>query len=80
MRLPGVSQAAAVYLRQTDAYGKIFGFVAYEGDEDDKTLLHRLGEILPSYMIPSRLNIMEALPKNANGKVDRQTLKTWAAL
>lgn len=79
MRLPGVSQAAAVYLRQTDAYGKIFGFVAYEGDEDDKALLHRLGEILPSYMIPSRLNIMDALPKNANGKVDRQALKNWAA-
>lgn len=78
MRLPGVSQAAAVYLRQTEAYGKIFGFVAYEGEEDDKTLLHRLGEILPSYMIPSRLILMKALPKNANGKVDRQTLKTWA--
>ncbi|WP_022656231.1 AMP-binding protein [uncultured Desulfovibrio sp.] len=78
MRLPGVSQAAVVYHRQTAAYGKIFAFVAYEGHEDDKTLLRRLSEVLPSYMIPSRLNLMDSLPKNANGKVDRQALKNLA--
>lgn len=79
MLLPGVSQAAAVYHRQSAAYGKILAFAAYAGQEDDKALLQRLAELLPAYMLPSRLTLMDALPKNANGKVDRQALKALAA-
>ncbi len=31
---------------------------------------------LSDYMLPAKVNIMEKLPLNANGKIDRQTLKT----
>jgi amino acid adenylation domain-containing protein len=46
-----------------------------------------LGRLVPNYMIPSRWSKCRALPRNANGKVDRPRLKTdfttgniaWAA-
>jgi acyl-coenzyme A synthetase/AMP-(fatty) acid ligase len=34
-----------------------------------------LATMLPSYMLPSRWRSFEALPKNANGKIDRRVLK-----
>jgi amino acid adenylation domain-containing protein len=33
-----------------------------------------LAEILPRYMIPETITVLEELPKNANGKADRQQL------
>ena len=38
-------------------------------------LRERLATILPSYMLPSRWKGLEALPRNANGKVDRPRLE-----
>jgi amino acid adenylation domain-containing protein len=35
----------------------------------------KLAETLPAYMLPSRWLTFEALPKNANGKIDRRRLK-----
>ena len=40
-------------------------------DGDSAALLDRLGEVLPSYMIPSALRLEASFPKNASGKVDR---------
>ena len=74
MQLTNVKQTAVVYLRQNIAYGKIFAFIAYDGNKTDKDLLQDLKQFLPSYMIPFRLYIMDQLPKNANGKIDRQYL------
>ena len=34
-----------------------------------------LSEKLSSYMVPNRVNILEAMPYNANNKIDRQKLK-----
>ncbi|EUC26777.1 hypothetical protein COCCADRAFT_31526 [Bipolaris zeicola 26-R-13] len=38
------------------------------------SLLSALKHILPSYMIPTRICVLENMPLNANGKVDRQAL------
>lgn len=40
----------------------------------NESVKEHLQEKLPSYMIPSDLFVMERLPLNANGKVDRQAL------
>jgi amino acid adenylation domain-containing protein len=37
-------------------------------------LRERLGETLPDYMVPSSLVVLDSLPINANGKVDRKAL------
>jgi D-alanine--poly(phosphoribitol) ligase subunit 1 len=73
-KLPPVTQAAVVYHRTNTAYGKLVGFVACSGPVDEKALLQALAELVPEYMVPSRLQILAELPKNPNGKVDRQRL------
>jgi len=74
-KLSGVNQAAVIYHRTSAAYGKLIGFVACESEKDEKTLLAGLSELVPDYMIPSKLTVMQNLPKNPNGKVDRHQLR-----
>lgn len=69
-----INQAAVVYHRSNVAYGKLIGFVASSEDVDERALLVNLGTLLPTYMIPSRIIVRKELPKNPNGKVDRQQL------
>jgi len=52
------------------------GFVACTDAIDEKTLLTDLAGLVPDYMVPSKLMVMPKLPKNPNGKVDRQQLRT----
>jgi D-alanine--poly(phosphoribitol) ligase subunit 1 len=74
--LPEVDQAAVIYLRTQTAYGKLVAYVASAAKVGEKVLLQALGKLIPDYMIPSKLIVMPSLPKNANGKVDRQYLRT----
>ncbi|CEG58352.1 amino acid adenylation domain-containing protein [Legionella fallonii] len=69
-----INQAAVVYHRTNVAYGKLIGFVASAEDIDEQVLLGNLTGLLPTYMIPSRIIVRKELPKNPNGKVDRQQL------
>ena len=41
---------------------------------DTARLRERLGRALPDYMVPSLFMVLEALPLNPNGKVDRKAL------
>ncbi|MFF4169351.1 amino acid adenylation domain-containing protein [Streptomyces sp. NPDC001744] len=41
---------------------------------DGPALAHGLGRVLPGYMVPSAFVLLDALPLNANGKVDRRAL------
>jgi D-alanine--poly(phosphoribitol) ligase subunit 1 len=75
-KLPQVSQAAVIYHKTNASYGKLVGFVACTDGVDEKALLTGLAGLVPDYMVPSRLVVMPKLPKNPNGKVDRQQLRT----
>ena len=74
VRLASVDQAAVIYQRTRATHGKLVGFVACSSEVDEKTLFDALGQLVPDYMVPARLIVMDKLPKNANGKVDRQNL------
>ena len=39
---------------------------------------HLAGQV-PAHMVPARLELLDAIPRTANGKTDRATLATWAA-
>jgi len=39
----------------------------------------RLREVVPTYMIPTRWQVFDQLPKNVNGKIDRASLKEFFA-
>lgn len=47
----------------------------YAGDLDTNTLAKALRTALPKYMLPNVYEKLEALPHNANGKLDRAALK-----
>ncbi len=78
IKFPQVHQAAVIYHRTNSAYGKLIGFVASPDDITEQSVLNQLAEFLPEYMIPSRIVIRPELPKNPNGKVDRQQLRMLA--
>ena len=74
--LPGIVQAAVVYKRVSTAYGKILCYVKADSQFDANEVMGQLSRKLPEYMIPSKITVMDDLPKNPNGKVDRKLLST----
>nr|WP_306437733.1 non-ribosomal peptide synthetase [Corallococcus sp. AB049A] len=72
---PGVNEAVVV-ARGMDADKRLIGYLtAHEGHAlDVEALRVHLRQRLPEYMVPASLMVMEALPLNANGKVDRKAL------
>lgn len=44
------------------------------GDAAEADLLAALRDRLPEYMVPRRIMLVESLPLNANGKIDRRAL------
>ncbi|RKG66141.1 non-ribosomal peptide synthetase, partial [Corallococcus exercitus] len=71
----GVNEAVVV-ARGTDSDKRLIGYVtAREGQVlDSEALKASLKQRLPEYMVPSALLVLESLPLNANGKVDRKAL------
>ncbi|MCF0229060.1 MAG: amino acid adenylation domain-containing protein [Parasporobacterium sp.] len=47
----------------------------YTGTEDDDTIVSGLKKLLPAYMIPNRMEHLDEMPANVNGKIDRVALK-----
>nr|WP_279635659.1 non-ribosomal peptide synthetase [Corallococcus carmarthensis] len=72
---PGVNEAVVV-ARGADSDKRLIGYVtAHQGQTLDSDVLKAsLKQRLPEYMVPSALVILEHLPLNANGKVDRKAL------
>lgn len=70
-RVPGVDACACTYLERRQRIT-----LWYEGAEQDAAALTAALETrLPRYMIPDRVVRMQALPRNANGKLDRRALQ-----
>jgi amino acid adenylation domain-containing protein len=69
----GVAQAAASVFGG-DGERSLAGYVVWHGTGDLEALRAHLRAHLPEYMVPSALVQLDALPLNANGKVDRGAL------
>lgn len=76
---PGVTGAVAVGypVAQAQALG-VVAFVTGEIPSTD-ALRRAAATVLPPYMVPSRIALLERFPLNANGKVDRAELLRMAA-
>jgi D-alanine--poly(phosphoribitol) ligase subunit 1 len=74
-----VHECAVVYRKMGDGLGEIVGFAALSRPKAPEELIRDVAEIIPSYMVPKRVTVLDSLPKNANGKIDRLTLKTIAS-
>ena len=75
----GTLQECAVVAIQTENFGGWMICCAYVGREGAEVTLNSLREhlkkLVPTYMFPVRWMPYDALPKNANGKIDRPRLK-----
>jgi D-alanine--poly(phosphoribitol) ligase subunit 1 len=76
--LAEVREAAVVYRSEHGPAGRILAYVAADETVTQREILSALSEVLPPYMLPKKVKIMEQLPKNRNGKIDRVSLKELA--
>jgi acyl-coenzyme A synthetase/AMP-(fatty) acid ligase len=80
---------AAVIVRNLEGQEtEMVGFVVVRGDDatkhlesqeeqflqTEKEIRNRLQTLLPPYMVPARIMVLDQMPLNANGKVDRKEL------
>jgi D-alanine--poly(phosphoribitol) ligase subunit 1 len=75
-QVEGVIQAAVVHKANHAGRKHIVAYVA--GGPHGAGLRRALKAILPEYMLPQRINQLSALPRNANGKIDRRALMDLA--
>ncbi|MEV7024826.1 amino acid adenylation domain-containing protein [Kitasatospora sp. NPDC093558] len=47
------------------------------GTDDPGTSAKAVGERLPAYMVPKSVHLIDDMPLNSNGKVDRNALRQW---
>ena len=68
----GINRSCVIY---DDVNKKILAFCQAQSDFSKITCKQQLTKILPQYMVPGIFILLEELPLNANGKVDRVVLK-----
>lgn len=77
--LSGVKECAVIYQRLGDGLGQILGFSAMNQPQPTEELIRQIAAIVPPYMVPRRIIVLESLPKNASGKIDRVALQALAS-
>jgi non-ribosomal peptide synthetase-like protein len=67
---------AAVVLRRENDLDELVAFMTLNGPMPDvRELRGNMREVLPPYMVPSRFEVVDALPTLSSGKTDRKALK-----
>ncbi|HKV19959.1 MAG TPA: acyl-CoA synthetase [Mycobacterium sp.] len=73
---PGVTEAAVVGVPDDDLGQRIVAYVV--GDADPQTLISYVAEQLSVHKRPRDVRIVDALPRNAMGKVLKKELASWS--
>lgn len=79
--LASLADACVIHRRNAADASVLHAFVVLESgaaDVDGAALLDKLNETLPDYMVPRRIDFLDALPLTINGKVDRRKLAEYA--
>lgn len=75
---PEVVQSVVIYQKTDDRFGDIVAFIATKNSIGKGDIKKQLQGELPDYMIPAKYIILDQLPWNQNGKVDRNRLRQMA--
>ncbi|WP_315833219.1 non-ribosomal peptide synthetase [Bradyrhizobium prioriisuperbiae] len=67
-------RAAVVVARDTGTGRQLVGYVSGDAGLDGAQLRATLSALLPDYMVPARIMVLDQLPLTPNGKVDRKAL------
>ncbi|MEO7262645.1 MAG: amino acid adenylation domain-containing protein [Jatrophihabitantaceae bacterium] len=84
-RLTGVRHAVVLVVEDRTGDRQLVGYVqrAPGAELEPAELKRLLGQWLPGYMVPSQLLVLDSLPMNSSGKVDRRALSaqpsSWLA-
>jgi D-alanine--poly(phosphoribitol) ligase subunit 1 len=73
-RIPGVDEAVALHSVR-GGVSTIVGIVASRESLTADAIRKEISKLVPNYMVPSRVDILDRLPKNDNGKIDRRLLQ-----
>ena len=52
----------------------IYGFVCEQCNFDTQSVIEHCRKVMPDYMVPRRLFVIDEMPLNVNGKIDRSAL------
>lgn len=74
-RFTGVRAAAAGLLGDDKAHQVLAVWTVLERPVDPDALTAHLAHVLPAYMIPRQIFVLDALPLTLNGKIDRAALR-----
>ena len=67
-------RSAVVVAREAGAGRQLVGYVSGEASLDGPALKAALSSVLPDYMVPARIVVLDRLPLTPNGKIDRKAL------
>ncbi|MCA6120231.1 amino acid adenylation domain-containing protein, partial [Bradyrhizobium sp. WSM 1738] len=67
-------RSAVVVAREVGVGRPLVGYVSGAGELEEAALRTALSSVLPDYMVPSRIVVLDRLPLAPNGKIDRQAL------
>jgi non-ribosomal peptide synthetase component E (peptide arylation enzyme)/acyl carrier protein len=67
-------RAAVVVAREGGTGRQLVGYVSGEASLDGAGLRTTLSSVLPDYMVPARIVVLDRLPLTPNGKIDRKGL------
>ncbi|MEU8898016.1 non-ribosomal peptide synthase/polyketide synthase, partial [Nocardia sp. NPDC048505] len=73
LALPGIAQTAVLAVADPRTGDRLVAYLVGT-DIDVAQVNSALGAVLPSYMVPSAFVVLDALPLNVNGKLDRKAL------
>ncbi|WP_460728391.1 amino acid adenylation domain-containing protein, partial [Nocardia heshunensis] len=75
LALPEIAQTAVIAKQDARTGDRLVAYLVPTGSGVDVPLVKSaLSSALPSYMVPSAFVVLEALPLNVNGKLDRKAL------
>ncbi|MBR1251127.1 non-ribosomal peptide synthase/polyketide synthase [Bradyrhizobium sp. AUGA SZCCT0169] len=67
-------RAAIVVAREVGAGRQLVAYVSGEASLDGSAIKTALSSVLPDYMVPARIMVLDRLPLTPNGKIDRKVL------
>lgn len=71
-----INEACVVHEKFEDGLGQLKAYISVRGSIEADRIREEIKKVLPGYMVPKVITILESLPKNQNGKIDRIALKS----
>jgi len=78
LRDASIREVAVVSVRNQFGETSLAAFLVVDGTFDLSAFRAELRTRVPVYMLPAIFRVVESLPRNVNGKIDRNALEKWA--